>query len=66
MTILQGMQNITALSQGIVHSLSQDTTFEQLDKAMASAREISAQFEAAERRLKQEAEQLGQAAHTLI
>jgi hypothetical protein len=65
-TLHQGMRYIAQLSQGITHALSQDSTFEQLDRAMASAQEISDQFEDAGRQLKQKAEQLGQAANTLI
>jgi hypothetical protein len=66
MTLHQGLRQIALLSQGITNALSQDNTFEQLDKAMTSAQEISNQFEDTGRQLKQKAEQLGQAANTLI
>ncbi len=54
------------LSAAIAHGLEADTTLNQLDNAMKSAREIAAQFEDASEQLEHRADQLEVAARTLL
>ncbi len=62
----QGLYHINELGTSIAGGLEKDTTLNQLDGAMESAREISAQFEAAGVQLERGAEQLELAARTLL
>jgi len=62
----QGLYQINELGNSIAGGLEKDTALNQLDGAMESAREISAQFEAAGMQLERGAEQLELAARTLL
>jgi hypothetical protein len=62
----QGIKQIATLADTMASSFERDTSLEQLDKAMSSAQEISAQFEDASRQLEGGAYQLEQAAESLI
>lgn len=62
----QGMQQISSLASGMASSFERDTSFEQLEKAMGSAQEISAQFDDASKQLEKGSDQLELAAASLI
>jgi hypothetical protein len=64
--IAQGLEQMNRLSAAIAHGLEADTTLNQLDSAMKSAREIAAQFEDASKQLEHRADQLEVAARTLL
>ncbi|MFL5627439.1 MAG: hypothetical protein ACJ788_17825 [Ktedonobacteraceae bacterium] len=64
--VIQGMQQIHRLGTSIASGLENDNTLSQLDGAMNSAHEISAQFEGAGEQLEQGAQQLETAARTLL
>jgi len=64
--VAQGLEQMNRLSAAIAHGLEADTTLNQLDSAMRSAREIAAQFEDASKQLEHRADQLEVAARTLL
>ncbi len=64
--VYQGIVQINNLATTTATGLEKDTSLSQLDSAMASAREISTQFEDAGKQLEQGAEHLETAARTLL
>lgn len=64
--VYQGIAQINNLASTTAAGLEKDTSLSQLDSAMASAREISTQFEDAGKQLEQGAEHLETAARTLL